>query len=705
MSFDYFSIRRMQYFLEKIKNVLGSAAYKNVPTAGDAGVTQVVLGNDSRLTDARTPVAHNQASNTINAMTGYSKPNATSAIAVSDSLNDAVGKLEKGLDGKTNTWTGTQAEYAAQAAGIPDGTIIDITDDEESVPQIIVVDNLTTQDTTKALSANQGYVLKNLIDNKADILVLHLSEDEQTSDTICDKTPSEVLAAYQADNILVIKDAENDQFYMFTTYSDSTTYYSMKFSSCNAAGGALISANTIELVSSANDDEWDSISVTNAEHTFIIAEIISWYNPTTGQFDSYSCDKNPSDFTNALALNKGLGAFLVDFEYTYSLSYINTTTRVYRFSTIAKDSSDNLTLRTFVLTAASSGDSWESVELEVDTISGGGGASLPIDISSSSNVTGILNVANGGTGNSSGYVRAGQLVNTTIGTCATAEGGATTASGDYSHGEGQQVVASGDRSHAEGQTTYASGANSHAEGNGSSATNSNAHAEGDTTLASGTRSHAEGYQTTASGSSSHAEGSQTEATSTCAHAEGLRSKAQGNESHAEGIDTIAKGDYSHVQGKYNIQDNNNTYAHIVGNGTSSTRSNAHTLDWSGNAWFAGTVTDGTGNVLSNKQDALPTVVNDRYLHTNASTGALEWTQVQGGGGSSATVLGGTLEAGDTQITFTNNAITATAMIDIFTNDDSVGWISRSVSGTTLTLTFPPQSSDLAVRVRLEETGE
>lgn len=31
------------------------------------------------------------------------------------------------------------------------------------------------------------------------------------------------------------------------------------------------------------------------------------------------------------------------------------------------------------------------------------------------------------------------------------------------------------------------------------------------------------------------------------------------------------------------------YAHIVGNGTSTTRSNAHVLDWSGNAWFAGDV--------------------------------------------------------------------------------------------------------------------
>lgn len=44
--------------------------------------------------------SHNQASDTINVMTGYSKASAAAAISTSDSLNTAVGKLEKGLDGK-----------------------------------------------------------------------------------------------------------------------------------------------------------------------------------------------------------------------------------------------------------------------------------------------------------------------------------------------------------------------------------------------------------------------------------------------------------------------------------------------------------------------------------------------------------------------------------------------------------------------------
>lgn len=76
----------------------GSAAFKDVPSSGNAGNSEVVLGNDSRLSDDRTPTAHNQAANTITAMTGYTKPASTSAIAATDTLNQAIGKLEKGLE-------------------------------------------------------------------------------------------------------------------------------------------------------------------------------------------------------------------------------------------------------------------------------------------------------------------------------------------------------------------------------------------------------------------------------------------------------------------------------------------------------------------------------------------------------------------------------------------------------------------------------
>ena len=176
-----------------------------------------------------------------------------------------------------------------------------------------------------------------------------------------------------------------------------------------------------------------------------------------------------------------------------------------------------------------------------------------------------------------------------------AEGESTTASGHASHAEGNITEASGDYSHAEGFETIASGDYSHAEGESTTASGISSHAEGNSTTASEYCSHAEGGSTTASGYYSHAEGSRTEASNYYSHAEGANTIASGECSHAEGYLTIASSEYQHVQGKYNIEDTANTYAHIVGNGDENARSNAHTLDWNGNAWFAGNVKVGADN--------------------------------------------------------------------------------------------------------------
>lgn len=157
------------------------------------------------------------------------------------------------------------------------------------------------------------------------------------------------------------------------------------------------------------------------------------------------------------------------------------------------------------------------------------------------------------------------------------------ASGDYAFAHGGNVKASGYCSHAEGQDTVASGQYAHAEGAGTKATNAASHAEGSGTVASGVQSHAEGTGTTAKGLHTHVEGYYT--------------TAGGTASHAEGNGTIAESSYQHVQGKYNIIDKNDKYAHIVGNGTSdAARSNAHTVDWNGNAWYSGTV-EGTAMIV------------------------------------------------------------------------------------------------------------
>lgn len=152
-------------------------------------------------------------------------------------------------------------------------------------------------------------------------------------------------------------------------------------------------------------------------------------------------------------------------------------------------------------------------------------------------------------------------------------------------------------SYAEGRMVFAGNEASHAEGNYTKALGHSAHAEGRLATAVGIGSHAEGYNTLAvdydnGGYSSHAEGRNT--------------IARGRASHAEGFNTIATGNYQHAQGKYNIEDTSSVYADIVGNGTSaSVRSNAYTLDWSGNGWYSGKVSAGTVATPAN-----PTEAND-----------------------------------------------------------------------------------------------
>lgn len=178
-------------------------------------------------------------------------------------------------------------------------------------------------------------------------------------------------------------------------------------------------------------------------------------------------------------------------------------------------------------------------------------------------------------------------------------------------------TANGEYSHAEGASNSADGECSHAEGSGNKAT--------------GTSSHAEGSENKATGHYSHAEGSLGEASGYYAHSEGENTKAIGDESHSEGKKTIAKGKCQHVQGRYNVEDStiDGEYAHIVGNGTDDDkRSNAHTLDWYGNAWFAGEVkVGGTGKYDSSaktlaKTEDIP-AVDSTLTHSGQAADAAE----------------------------------------------------------------------------------
>lgn len=146
---------------------------------------------------------------------------------------------------------------------------------------------------------------------------------------------------------------------------------------------------------------------------------------------------------------------------------------------------------------------------------------------------------------------------------------------------------------------------------------SNNRLQGILEFVSGTGNYSKGY-------ASHVEGASNQMGGKYAHAEGAYNENYGYACHVEGRGNIADGGRGsstgkpqHVEGQYNVQDGTQTYAHIVGNGTSkSDRSNAHTLNYNGTAWYANAVKVGGTSETDAK-----TLATEEFV-TNAISAAL-----------------------------------------------------------------------------------
>lgn len=97
----------------------GTVSVKYGSAAGTA-----CQGNDSRLNDARTPKAHTHVSSDVTTMAGYaiSASSAPAAISTGDSLNVAIGKLEKMVNNAQTTATNKWSKAYAQALAAGDGS-------------------------------------------------------------------------------------------------------------------------------------------------------------------------------------------------------------------------------------------------------------------------------------------------------------------------------------------------------------------------------------------------------------------------------------------------------------------------------------------------------------------------------------------------------------------------------------------------------
>ena len=209
-------------------------------------------------------------------------------------------------------------------------------------------------------------------------------------------------------------------------------------------------------------------------------------------------------------------------------------------------------------------------------------------------------------------------------------------------------------------STYTMGDYAVAEGSSTSAIARASHAEGEsnTVTISGLSGHAEGCLNTVSGNSGHAEGYNTVAEGNYSHSQNRFTQALGISSHAEGEGTMAFAQAEHVSGTYNVLEigqsaDEKSYAVVVGNGTNSgARSNVHTLDWSGNAWFSGDVYVGSTGGKNKDSGSKKLLTANDVTDTKNTAGSTDTS-------SKIFLIGATSQAANPQ-TYSDNEVYATS---------------------------------------------
>lgn len=130
-----------------------------------------------------------------------------------------------------------------------------------------------------------------------------------------------------------------------------------------------------------------------------------------------------------------------------------------------------------------------------------------------------------------------------------------------------------------------------------------------------------GYKVVSTGECSFATGSGSEATGNYSFAGGRGAETSGTDSFAFGEWSLASSNHQFVIGKYNVEDTADTYSLIVGKGSAdNARSNALTLDWSGNLTVAGDVTSNGINLTQYGTYAMTVLANNSDLNNIITSG-------------------------------------------------------------------------------------
>lgn len=149
-----------------------------------------------------------------------------------------------------------------------------------------------------------------------------------------------------------------------------------------------------------------------------------------------------------------------------------------------------------------------------------------------------------------------------------------------------------------GQSSFAGG------GSGNSVSSGNSFAFGSSVQVKGSYGVGFGGGTLVEGQYAIAAGGSAKAIGNYSQAFGRLCTASAEGGFVTGYDTVAASPYQTVHGKYNIEDNNDKYAFVIGNGDEEVRSNALAIGWDGKIYVGNSETGIDLNDLLNRIIAL-----------------------------------------------------------------------------------------------------
>ena len=265
------------------KPTLGSASALDVPTTGDALSTEVVKGNDSRLTNARTPLAHTHA---ILDVSGLQTALDGKASSVHTHVIGDVTGLQTALDGKSDTTHTHTGVYEPANANIQ--SHISATNNPHGTTAL-QVGAYTTAQVDTLLSGKSDTTHNHTIDSLSNVVITTNSDNEvlawdSTTSKWINQTASEAGLA-TATHTHTISDVTNLQTTLDgkqATLVSGTNIKTINSQSILGSGDLAIAVGA-----SALDDLTDVVITTATTDDVLLFNGTNWVNsPVLGDIES-----------------------------------------------------------------------------------------------------------------------------------------------------------------------------------------------------------------------------------------------------------------------------------------------------------------------------------------------------------------------------------------------------------------------------------